>query len=354
MKYNILMESTVTWINGWTMGGKLSVLLFIIFAAGIVFTAIKMVKYSEVIMGKTKFGGAFIGGALIAAFASMPELITEIVQGLEGKPGVGTADDIGANAFSAFAMGIAIVVLVSHPFIFKIGKFSKISLLTNSALGFALAIFMFINKDVNMGVSGKFVIGIIPIVMLSSYILFLVLQWKYSTDEEEVDPESIKGISIKKGITLFAVYGFLVVILAVLINLSVSSMQDGYGISSESAGGLFLSMTTSLPEIVAFIALLKSGQKSAAIAALVGSQMFNLGITVFGDMAYSSEAMFNNPEVSKNWTLTLIFAIEMLFIGIYALVGKKIKNKKIRIAIPSLSVLTYIIGWTLILTIQNQ
>ena len=104
----------------------------------------------------------------------------------------------------------------------------------------------------------------------------------------------------KKGITLFAVYGFLVVILAVLINISVSSMQDGYGISSESAGGLFLSMTTSLPEIVAFVALLKSGQKSAAIAALVGSQMFNLGITVFGDMAYSSEAMFNNPEVSKN------------------------------------------------------
>ena len=88
------------------MGGKLSVLLFLAFAAGIVFTAIKMVKYSEVIMGKTKFGGAFIGGALIAAFASMPELITEIVQGLDGQPGVGTADDIGANAFSAFAMAI--------------------------------------------------------------------------------------------------------------------------------------------------------------------------------------------------------------------------------------------------------
>ena len=334
------------------MGGKLSVLLFLVFAAGIVFTAIKMVKYSEVIMGKTKFGGAFIGGALIAAFASMPELITEIVQGLDGHPGVGTADDIGANAFSAFAMAIAILVLVSHPFIFKMGKFSKISLLTNSGLGFALAIFMFINKDVNIGVSGKFVIGIIPIIMLSSYIVFLTLQWKFSTDEEEVDPETIKDISVKKGITLFVVFGILVVILAVLINLSVSSMQEGYGINPESAGGLFLSMTTSLPEIVAFVALLKSGQKSAAVAALVGSQMFNMGITVFGDMAYSSEAMFNSPEVSKNWTLTVIFSLEMLFIGLYAFFGKKIKNKKIRVAVPLLSVLTYIIGWILILTIQ--
>ena len=335
------------------MGGKLSILLFLAFAAGIVFTAIKMVKYSEVIMGKTKFGGAFIGGALIAAFASMPELITEIVQGLEGNPGVGTADDIGANAFSAFAMAVAIIVLVSHPFIFKMGKFSKISLLTNSALGFALAIFMFVNKDINMGISGKFVIGIIPIIMLTSYILFLVMQWKFSTDEEEVDPETIKDISVKKGVTLFIVFGVLVVILAVLINLSVSSMQAGYGIKAESAGGLFLSMTTSLPEIVAFVALLKSGQKSAAVAALVGSQMFNLGITVFGDMAYTDKAMFNNLEVSNNWSLTLIFAIEMLFIGLYAFFGKKIKNKKIRTAIPLLSILTYIVGWILILTIQH-
>ncbi len=368
------MNNAIQWVDSWTLGGKLSILLFFVFAGGIIFSAMKLVKYSEVIMGKTKFGGAFVGGVLIATVTSAPELITEIAQGLNGTPGTGLADDVGANAFSAAAMAVAMFVLISSPFVFKLDKFTKWNLVGNAVLGAILAVFIFVGKDLHIGVAGKFVIGIIPILMLLSYITFLFLQWKFSKTVEEVDQVKIKKISVKKAVWMFLASSLALITFAVLINMAVSSFQDGFSIPSESAGGIFLSMTTSMPEIVAFLLLLKSKQAIAAMATLLGSQVFNMGITVFGDMAFHQAAMFDagsnilvpataaNPvptmtvakTVHANWSLAAIFPIEMVFISIYAFFGKKWKNPILKYTFPTLAALTYIVGWILILTIQHH
>lgn len=92
------------------MGGQLAILLFPIFAGLLLFASLKLVKYSEVIIAKTRFGGGFVGGTLIAAITSMPELITEVTQGASGHPESGLGDDIGSNAFSVFLMGIGTIV----------------------------------------------------------------------------------------------------------------------------------------------------------------------------------------------------------------------------------------------------
>jgi len=103
---------------------------------------------------------------------------------------------------------------------------------------------------------------------------------------------------------MFGVSAFVLIAFAVLINMAVSSFQSpkAFNIPSESAGGIFLSMTTSMPEIVAFVLLLKGKQVIAAFATLFGSQVFNMGITIFGDMAYTGGAMFDSgiPLVHSN------------------------------------------------------
>ena len=348
------MNSAVNWMNGWTLGGKLSILPFLIFAAGIVFTAIKMVKYSEVIMVKSKFGGAFVGGALIAIFSSMPELITEVFQSLNDTPGVGVADDLGANAFSALAIAIALIILIKQSFTKDMSKYAKISLLVNAGLGFLLAIFMWFHKDFAIGKVSTYAIGVVPIFMFLSYILSLFLQYKFGDAEEEGDPAKVKNISLKKGAILFSLFGLAVFGFAVLLNISVDSMSDGFHISHESAGGLFLSMTTSLPEIVAFIALLKAKQISAALATIIGSQMFNIGVSIFGDLAYADQPLFENAGVGKDWSLALLFGLEMLFIWLHIILEKRMKYTWEKAIFPSLAVATYVIGWLLIIFLQSH
>ena len=345
------MENIVGWVNGWTLGGKLSLILFAVFVGGIILTALKMVKYSEVIIGKSKFGGAFVGGALIAIFSSMPELITEVLQALADKPGAGVADDLGANAVSGLAIGLALFVLIKQSFTKNMGKFTKISILVNAGLGFLLAFFMFMQKDVALGTAGTFVIGLVPILMLLMYVGSLWVAYKFNKDEEEVDMEKIKNISLKKGSLLFVFFGFLVFGFAFLLNIAVDSMSEGYGIGQASAGGIFLSMTTSLPEVVAFIALLRAKQFTAAILAIVGSQMFNMGISIFGDMAYTSKPIFTADAVKDDWGLAVMFGLEMLFVGLHVLLEKKMTKLWTRSVFPTLIVSTYIIGWTLILVL---
>ena len=346
------MNSAIEWMNGWTLGGKLAILPFIVFAVGIVFTAIKMVKYSEVIMVKSKFGGAFVGGALIAIFSSMPELITEVVQSLNGRPGVGVADDIGANAFSALAIAISLLVLIKQSFTKGMNKYAKISLFINAGLGFLLAIFMWFHHDITIGNAGVYAIGVVPVLMFISYIFSLYFQYKFGSDEEEGDADKVKNISLKKGSWLFLMFGTFVFGFAVLLNISVDSLSDGYNISHESAGGLFLSMTTSLPEIVAFVALIRAKQYTAAIAAIVGSQMFNIGVSVFGDLSYADTALFSNEGVGANWSLAVIFGLEMLFIALHVLFEKKVTKTWQKSILPSLAVSSYLIGWILIIFVQ--
>jgi len=104
------------------MDGKLSILVFIVFAAALLYASIKLVKYADILIAKTKFGGAFIGGVFIAAVTSMPELITEIAQSANGNPGAGMSDDLGSNAFSAFLIALAAIMFYKNRMFENLGK----------------------------------------------------------------------------------------------------------------------------------------------------------------------------------------------------------------------------------------
>ena len=349
--YNIHMTNVVEWVNDWTLGGKLSLLLFAVFVACIIFAALKLVKYSEVIMGKSKFGGAFVGGTMIAIVSSMPELITEVLQSLANAPAAGLSDDIGANAVTALAIGVALLVMVKHSFTKDISTYTKASIFVNGILGISLAVFIYVGKDISIGTSGTFIIGGIPILMLVIYIASVFVSYKYNTNSEEIDMEKIKNISLKKGLWMFGLFALILVIFAVLLNISVDSISDGYGISHASAGGIFLSMTTSLPEMVAFVALIRAKQFTAGILAIVGSQTFNLGISIFGDMAYNKGPIFEAADVHDVWGIAAIFGVEMILIGTHIAFEKKMKHLWMKAVLPTLVVSTYVVGWILMLTL---
>ncbi|MCC3160892.1 MAG: hypothetical protein K4H23_04410 [Mollicutes bacterium PWAP] len=346
------MNNIISWIGNWPGGGFLTIFVFVFISFLIVFSSLKLVKYSGVLMSKTKFGNAFIGGTLIAVFTSVPELITEIAQGINGTPGTGIADDLGANAFSALSIAFALIIFISNMFMKKISFYTKISLFLNGGLMIIISLLMFLGKDLSLGKSGVFIIGIIPIIMAVVYIISLIFQWKFQKNEEEIERSPIKNISKNKGILLFFTFGGIVTILALLMNWTVDGASKTFNISPEGPGGLVLSVTTSLPEITAFFALIKSKQYAAGVAAILGAQMFNLGIAIFGDMAFTEGSMFSDENVSAMWPISAIAGTEMIILGISGVTSKYIKNKWIYSILPVLAIFVYIIGWILFFSLN--
>lgn len=188
-------------------------------------------------------------------------------------------------------------------------------------MSITLSIFLIINKIYGFADIPSGYIGIIPLGFFLFYLVSLYLSYKFS-DEDQPEEDS-KTKPLKSAIILFVLYAIMLVVFAVLVNVDVRAFQEGLGIPEESAGGVFLAITTSLPEIVAFFAFMKKRQPAAAIASLVGSHFFNLGIMFFGDLAYDKGPTFNNPAMSSHLPLTILTVI-MLGTVIMHFVGAKI------------------------------
>lgn len=347
------MRNIVEWLNEWNQGGKLSLLWFVPVTALLVWAAIKIVKHAEVIISKTKFGGAFIGGVLIATITSMPELLTGIAQAVYGNPAAGNADNLGSNAFSGFLIALAALLFIRESFLKRLGKWTIISLWISFALAASAFIMMEVQNDLILGSTGKFAIGLFPVALFAFYALSLWLQYRFG-DEDEVDHnnEFVKKTTAKKALIWFTFWSLILVSLALVDNWLASSIQDGYSLDSSTIGGVFLSIATSLPEVVAFFVLLKKKQTSAAVAALIGSHIFNMSIDFFIDISYPQAAIYTLDDMHNNWKLALLTTSMMFTLAAFATISPKFKifeNKIVYAIVPSMVAIGYIAGWAIML-----
>ncbi len=308
----------------------------------------KMVKCAEVIIAKTKFGGAFVGGTLISVSTSLTELTTEIMQAHNGTPAVGLADDIGANLFSTFAIAISSLVFLNRMFMRELGKWTKFSIFFSMMLSIVIAIVLGVGKDLHIGTPGKFVIGLIPFIFLLGYLIYVFLSYKFG--EEESTATNVQDISAKKGIIGFFVFSILLLAAAFFLNITVDGLKETYKLDSESAGGIFLSMTTAMPEVVSLVVLIYNKQPIAAIGSIIGSQVFNLSLILYGDMAYVHGPIVQHA--GNVWQMAVVTSIMLFLLGIFSVVAKKIKSKLLYMLLPIVIICIYVIGWILILTLN--
>lgn len=316
------------------------------------YAAMRMVNYAELIIQKTKLGGAFVGLVLVSMITSIPELMTEISQNASGHPDIGISDDIGANAFSTFMLAIATLIFIKSMFVSKLGKWTKISIFIAFILMLIMTLVLYFAKDITLGKNGHYAIGLIPIFFILAYFVFVYFSYKYrNLADEEPEAEIKTRFGIKGIAMMFTLFSILLIGSSLFLNWTVDAMQVTYNISAKSAGGIFLSMTTAMPEVVALFGLARKGYLTAATGAIIGSHIFNLSCLFWGDLAFANGPMIMADGVQHIWTIAAMTAIEVGLLSLFVIFGKKLNTKLKYVVFPSLIVATYVIGWTLILVL---
>lgn len=261
--------------------------LYALLAGAIIYLSYLLGNYVDALDKKTKISGAFIGGILLAAVTSLPELFTSISSiCFLGETGMVVGNVLGSDLFNLMVLGISIVLFLKKYKKAEIGKihvYSSIIVVLMAALTL-YAILVPSNYQPQLGP-----INFISIIIIGLYALNLFLQPKESAASEDAD--EIK-LSVKQIVIRFIICAILLVGVSIAITYATDTLAKELNIGPTVAGSLFLAIATSLPEVVSTITLCKKGNFNAGFGNIIGSNIFNFTILSLSEFISWKNSVF--------------------------------------------------------------
>ncbi len=290
--------------------------LYFILAAIVVGLSIRISYYVDLIDKTTDISGAFIGGVMLAAVTSLPELFTSLSATLFlEKPELVMGNILGSNIFNITILATLVVIMykkVNHSYISK--SHTTVAALVIVAYGF-LIFPMWFNKD--------FTFFNISIISFAIAILYIISIKKMASDtNEDADDETIHTtLTTKQIFARFALFSVLLVISSIGITFASDMIALKLNLDVTLAGALLLGIATSLPELASCIALVKIGNLNAMVGNILGSNIFNLFILLVADVSFTAGSLYIANPQSRN----LVF---FGLISMFAILGILIANIK--------------------------
>lgn len=327
----MFLDLVDSWISSWTIGNW-SILFFIVFLIVGVFFLVKccdiFVDSAASIAKKAHVSPLVIGLTIVAMGTSCPELavsasdsisalVDSISTGTTIQANIAMGNVVGSNICNILlVLGLSIIFT---PIIVKKAVMKRdYPFLIGASLLFVLfGIFFGISSIV-----GDYTImrweGIIFIVLMVAYLIYLILDSKrHPSDEED---EEIKDMPVWKAI-LFLVLGALGIALGgelVVVgskNLAVMG-ATAIGIESDLAekivGLTIVAVGTSLPELVTSVIAAKKGQVDMALGNVIGSNLFNI-LFVLGVSATINPIVADSTII---FDLVFMMTITLLLFGL--------------------------------------
>jgi len=279
----------------------------------VVFLSIKLSMYVDALDKKTNLSGAFIGGVLLAAVTSLPELFTSITSVIIiKKPELVQGNVFGSNIFNLTIIGICIIFASKY---FKDAKLSKSHLSTTIC-----SIAMFIVCLCAMYCPYIIPIGSLHLNWASILIIILyIVNVKKMQDDglEENNGTDNVNLTINQIIIRFIIFSIALVAASIFLTQVTDKLAEKLNLGATVAGAIFLGVATSLPELTSSINLVRLKNFNASYGNVVGSNLFNFTILCFGDILYWSGNIYSLNKQSVNLIvfgiISSVFTIATLF-----------------------------------------
>lgn len=299
------------------MGLAMWCVLYVILASMVVFFSIKLADYVDLIDKKSNLSGAFIGGVILAAVTSLPELFTSISSVLMlNKPDMVMGNILGSNLFNECIFAIILVIMGKGFANAKVGGSHLKTTLFTLFLFVAMFFATYLGFDKSF-----FNISVYSVLIIGTYALSIKFM---ATDNAENDEEDTSSLTMKQIVIRFIIMALLLVVSSVFVTLVTDKLAEGFHMGATVAGALFLGIATSLPELTSSFTLARKGNFNATVGNVMGSGMFNFCILALGDLMYRGGSIYNS-DGSK--MLVLFGTIATLLVTV-TLAVKKTDSKK--------------------------
>lgn len=313
-----------------------TVIIYLFLAATTVYLSIKSATYVDQIDKKTTVSGAFIGGVILAAITSLPELITSLSSTiLLNKADFVVGNILGSNIFN-LCITATVVLFFSKSFIAsKVGKSHTFTALITIIMYIVVSLPIMFNMEFSF-----ITVSVYSFIILALYLVSIKLLASDDTENDNDGEES--PLTVKQLVVRFVFTAIGLLISSVLLTYTTDIISQKLPIGTTLIGALFLGVATSLPELSSSIALTKYKNYNALIGNVIGSNCFNFFIFVVADISYFNGSIYNSSNaVSANQSkLLIIFGLlSTVATLVFLLLKQKNVKKSLAYIIPSAIVL---------------
>lgn len=306
---------------------------YIVVAAIVTIASVKASEYVDMLDKTTALSGAFLGGILLSAVTSLPELFSSISACLLlDQPGLCLGNILGSNLYNYAMLSVFLLTAVVA---FSKCNLSKIHFVT--AMSVLIMGGLIVLNKFGVGFDIGFV-SITSVLILILYFITVYVMYKMGGTSETDDGAPVK-LTRTQIITRFTLVSVIIVVFSIILTYITDGISDKLGLGKTVAGAIFLGVATSLPETASTWTLFKIKNYDIAIGNIVGSCLFNFTILSIADFFYTGGGIY---AVSDPSTANLIIFASIA--SALAAVGVKIRNKATGIICP-LGIIACYIGF---------
>lgn len=282
---------------------------YLLTVAAVVWFSVLASRYIDMIDRSTKLSGAFLGGVLLSAITSLPELFTSIsATTLIDDASLCIGNILGSNLFN-FGM-LAVVIL------FFAKGFSQANLARSHRTVLLLLLLMYVavwlnwqqavDAEIILGAESPwFYVSVTSLVVVLLYALsvrYLANDNGAAKSDEEASEEV--ALSLKSIVVRFVAASVGIIVASVILTYVTDDIAERLNLGSGLAGALFLGVATSLPEVTSTISLFRMRNFDIAFGNIAGSNVFNYFVLAIADLLYVRGTVYFFED-SKVINLTL-------------------------------------------------
>ena len=272
-------------------------ILYLVTVTAVVWFSILASRYIDMIDRSTRLSGAFLGGVLLSAITSLPELFTSISATiLIDNPSLCIGNILGSNLFN-FGM-LALVILCF------IKGFSATRLSPSHRYVMMFLMLMYVAVVLNWKVmgDGNIIFGASdnPWLFISVTTLIIIALYALSvrylaSDNGECGDEECEEVklSLRAIVVRFVLASLGIIVASIILTYITDDIATELNLGSGLAGALFLGVATSLPEVTSTISLFRMRNFDIAFGNIAGSNVFNYFVLAIADMLYSGGSVYH-------------------------------------------------------------
>lgn len=266
----------------------MTVLSYMILAAAVIVLAVRCAHYVDLIEAMTPLSGAFIGGVILAAVTSLPELFTSLSATLFlSAPELVLGNILGSNLFN-----LAVLAALTLCFLRRFAGAPVDKSHCSSTFYSLLCYFVLIVSALSSQEVSFLSVSLPSLLLALFYVLSIRRMSGQNSTADNAPPNRTAPFTLRQVVIRFTAAAAGLVAASIGITFVTDRLAQELGIGATFAGALFLGVATSLPEVSSTAALFRSGNVNAAVGNITGSNIFNFFILFLTDVTYLSGSVY--------------------------------------------------------------